>query len=494
MKRTLSIVLVLCVLLSLFSVGASAAATQPGKYSTSSNSGTREVVCTTLGGTSAGSYYVGAYTYKTLSSQSGIELLQSLRKLMTDTHTTTTSYNDCHDYAAKTDCQNADGTVVLLYTSYAATMSDYDGSNGWNREHVWPKSLGGFKTSGPGADLHHIRPSDSKVNRIRDNKKYGNVTNGSKATGTSLVGGMVGGTSSSSYFEPLDNVKGDVARICLYVYARYGGSYSQCSSITNVFQSVDVLLKWCEQDPVDTWEMGRNEVVASIQGNRNVFIDYPEYAWLLFGREIPSGMTTPSGEAKSSTGGSGGNGGTVTGCTHSRTELRNVKEATCAAEGYTGDTCCASCGKLLSRGQATPKSAEHTPEVVEARPASCGEAGYSGDTVCSVCGEMLETGTTLRPTGGHNRGDWVVVKEATETETGLKERVCIVCGAKETKEIPMLAGATEAPIEGTDAPDHDTPSRSPDWQRIVLIAVGCCILIGGGVVLIILLKKRREND
>ena len=67
-----------------------------------------------------------------------------------------------------------------------------------------------------------------------------------------------------------------------------------------VIENLDTLLAWCEMDPVDTWEMGRNDAVERIQGNRNVFIDYPEYAWLLFGKEIPTDMVTPSGEAKNS--------------------------------------------------------------------------------------------------------------------------------------------------------------------------------------------------
>jgi hypothetical protein len=63
----------------------------------------------------------------------------------------------------------------------------------------------------------------------------------------------------------LDNVKGDVARICLYVYVRWGKEFPSCNNINTVFQSIDVLLEWCALDPVDTWEMGRNEVVAAIQ-------------------------------------------------------------------------------------------------------------------------------------------------------------------------------------------------------------------------------------
>ena len=285
---------------SLLTVGAETAnGTQPTTYSSTYNSGTRHVVCTTLDGTDASDYYTGAYTYDSLSTLSDDELLASLRNLMTSTHAYTATYNDSRDMAPMTDCQGEDGTVVLLYTSYVATFADFIGSGsvGWNREHVWPKSLGGFDKTGAGADLHHVRPDDVTTNADRGNLKYGNVENGQTVKGSSLVSRAVGGESGGGYFEPLDNVKGDVARICLYVYARYGGEISQCASITNVFESVDVLLEWCESDPVDTWEMGRNEVVASKQGNRNVFIDYPELAWLIFDREIPADMVTPSGEA-----------------------------------------------------------------------------------------------------------------------------------------------------------------------------------------------------
>ena len=52
-----------------------------------------------------------------------------------------------------------------------------------------------------------------------------------------------------------------------------------------------------QEDPVDTWEMSRNDCVQQVQGNRNVFIDYPEFAWLLFGRELPADYDTPSGYA-----------------------------------------------------------------------------------------------------------------------------------------------------------------------------------------------------
>lgn len=260
------------------------------------NSGARHVTSTALSD-NAESYYTNN-TYEVLSEQTSAQLMLSLRQLMTGTHKYKSSYSDCRDKAAQTDSVGSDGKISLLYTSVLVTRANFGGDDGtWNREHVWPKSLGGFDNSGAGADLHHVRPSDAAINNKRGNLKFGNVSNGATAQGSTLVNRVSGGTYSNPYFEPLDNVKGDVARICLYVYVRYGGELSKCSNITNVFQSVDVLLEWCALDPVDEWEMSRNDVVEGIQGNRNVFIDYPEYAWLLFDKEVPGEMPSPSGKA-----------------------------------------------------------------------------------------------------------------------------------------------------------------------------------------------------
>ncbi len=352
----------------------------PASYSTSKNSGVRDEVCQTLDGTSADAYYTQNYTYDSLSQLSETELLLALRTLMTSTHKKKTSYSDCRDMSVNTDCQNADGSITLLYTSVVVKRSDFIGSGsiGWNREHVWPKSLGGFGNEGAGADLHHVRPDDVTTNAVRANDKYGNVTGGKDVKGSSLVSGAVGGKSGGGFFEPLDNVKGDVARICLYVYVRYGGELAQCNKITNVFQSVDVLLEWCALDPVDTWEMGRNEVVGAIQGNRNVFIDYPEYAWLLFGKEIPADMTTPSGMAKVP------DEPTVPDepCKHEQTEVRGAIAASCTKEGYTGDTYCAGCGEKLSTGRVISTEEGH-------KFSDWIDDGYGNlSRICTVCATL----------------------------------------------------------------------------------------------------------
>ncbi|MBR5616492.1 MAG: endonuclease [Clostridia bacterium] len=403
-KRTAALLIALLLLFSL-----SVTVVAADAYTTAKNSGMRDEVCTTLDGTTADAYYTGNYTYETLAQLSEAELLASLRSLMTTTHTKKTSYSDCRDMSVNTDCQGGDGKIVLLYTSSVVTRNDFIGSGsiGWNREHVWPKSLGGFGNEGAGADLHHVRPDDVTTNAVRANDKYGNVTNGKDVKGSSLVGGAVGGKSGGGYFEPLDNVKGDVARICLYVYVRYGGELSQCNKITNVFQSVDVLLQWCALDPVDTWEMGRNEVVGAIQGNRNVFIDYPEYAWLLFGKDIPEDMTTPSGKAKAQT--------PDAPCTHEQTEVRGAIAATCEKEGYTGDT------------------------------------------YCTACGEQTATGRVISTDEGHAFSDWV------DDGFGNLSRICTVCALLQSK------GGNDTP-PSTTPPTTDTQSTGGCQSTMVSLS------------------------
>ena len=434
LKRALVLTVALCLILS-FTLTAFAAA--PSVYSTEKNSGERDVICTTLDGTSADEYYTGSYTYDNLDDLSESALLSALRTLMTSTHSYKSSYNDCRDLAPITDCENENGKILTLYTSYTTTSGAFDSGKGWNREHVWPQSLGGFKTSGPGADLHHIRPTENQTNSNRGNLKYGEVSGGSTSKGN--LSGLVGGTYGGGYFEPLDNVKGDVARICLYVYVRWGGdsSYS-CGSITKVFGSIDTLLEWCEMDPVDTWEMGRNEVVGDIQGNRNVFIDYPELAWLLFGEEVPDDMVTPSGIAMNGTqGGSNNNnnnnGGNTDSGNNGNTDSGNTDS------GNNGSTDSGNNNDNTGNGDnnGSTTACQHTNVItVNEKAATCDADGYTGDTECRDCREIIATGKKIHATG-HEYGEEVVTKEATEDEEGESVKTCTKCGDEVVTVIPV---------------------------------------------------------
>jgi endonuclease I len=171
--------------------------------------------------------------------------------------------------------------VIELYTGRSISKSSNGGSTGnWNREHVWAQSRGGFTTSaGPGTDLHHIRPEDVTVNSIRGNKDFDN--------GGTAVSGCNDCWTDSNSFEPRDAVKGDVARMLLYMAIRYEGGdgfnnlemSSTVGSSSTLIGDLETLLAWHAADPVSSFEMRRNDRIhGQWQGNRNPFIDHPEWA------------------------------------------------------------------------------------------------------------------------------------------------------------------------------------------------------------------------
>ncbi len=149
----------------------------------------------------------------------------------------------------------------------------------WNREHVWPQSLSNnlYGTTGGGQDLLHIRPTYSKTNSTRGNDKYGDCTGGT----TVNYNGTVYGTRKNGYFEPIDSVKGDVARICFYRWTCYFAERG--TPLTNVCDSVATLKKWNQLDPVSQIEINRNDFAQkSKQKNRNPFVDHPEWVDQIF--------------------------------------------------------------------------------------------------------------------------------------------------------------------------------------------------------------------
>ena len=160
---------------------------------------------------------------------------------------------------------------------------------------------------------------------------------------------------------------------------------------------------------------------------------------------------------------------------HQNTELRNAKEATCTAEGYTGDIYCKDCGTKLQTGKAIAKKAhtwdagivtktatctesgvktytctlckatkteevpatgnhEHT-ELRDAREATCAEDGYTGDLYCKDCGTKLQTGKTIAKKA-HTWDAGVITTPATCTEKGGKTYTCTSCGGTKTNELP----------------------------------------------------------
>lgn len=171
--------------------------------------------------------------------------------------------------------------MILVYSGRSISKNSNGGSVGqWNREHVWAKSHGDFGTStGPGTDIHHLRPEDVQVNSIRGNKDFDN--------GGSAVSGAPGSYTDSDSFEPRDAVKGDVARMILYMAVRYEGDdafpdLEPNDRVSNgsapYIGRLPVLKAWSQEDPPDSFEKRRNDVIFDqYQHNRNPFIDHPEW-------------------------------------------------------------------------------------------------------------------------------------------------------------------------------------------------------------------------
>ena len=150
-----------------------------------------------------------------------------------------------------------------------------------NREHVIPQSS--FNEAAPmKSDIHHVLPSDGYVNNRRSAYPHGIVTG--SPTYTSNDGCKLGsGTGSTTVFEPMDNYKGDIARIYFYFVTCYQDKMSSNSfsafdksthpSIKTAY--LNVYLQWAKEDPVSEKEIIRNNAAYAGQGNRNPFIDSP---------------------------------------------------------------------------------------------------------------------------------------------------------------------------------------------------------------------------
>ncbi|MEU0284867.1 endonuclease [Streptomyces sp. NPDC006147] len=218
--------------------------------------------------------------YERAEGKTGDDLRDALNTIVSDQ--TKLSYSAVWDALKDTDEDPANsGNVVLLYSGVSRSKSLNGGDTGdWNREHVWAKSHGDFGTStGPGTDIHHLRPADVQVNSVRGNKDFDN--------GGSAVANGGGSLTDSDSFEPRDAVKGDVARMIFYMAVRYEGTdgwpdLEPNGSVNNgsapYIGKLDVLKAWNEQDPPDAFEQRRNDVIhESYQHNRNPFIDHPEW-------------------------------------------------------------------------------------------------------------------------------------------------------------------------------------------------------------------------
>ena len=233
----------------------------------------------------AESYYDGVDI-----SAEGSDLKENLATKTINSHTNFLSYTPgVWDALKVTDLNPANNSEVLLIYGYSASgttarardkNSNGGGQGDWNREHTFAKSLGSpnLGSTGPGADAHHLRPSDVGYNSDRGNFRF-------------VDGSGTSGNVSNGWY-PGDEWKGDVARMMMYMYIRYG---NQCkpnavgigSSADTQDDMIDLFLKWNVEDPVSDFERQRNTYhdsnQSSSQGNRNPFIDNAYLATRIWG-------------------------------------------------------------------------------------------------------------------------------------------------------------------------------------------------------------------
>ena len=248
--------------------------------------------------------------YQEANGKSSEQLKEALHQIISN-HTVfpyTSSSTDTWDILQLSDQDPENhNNMILVYTGRSQDKGYRDGSgnysqyengngtqnNSWNREHVWPKSHG-FPDEDDNAytDVHNLKPSDRSVNSSRGTKDYD--YGGSQHSEASDC------LTDSDSWEPSDFVKGDIARILFYMVVRYDPGYDHNNNSFDlelvdyttpgnndpILGKLSSLIQWHFDDPVDDFEINRNEVIFGFQQNRNPFIDHPNLVNFLWGENI----------------------------------------------------------------------------------------------------------------------------------------------------------------------------------------------------------------
>lgn len=274
--------------------------------------------------------------YYNTATGSGYTLKTQLRKIINDVNdglpneriATDQGYSTLDDLYALSDRDTYyenDNTILDMYSERPSSADPYNytyptnqcgnySSEGdcYNKEHVIPQSV--FNQDSPmRGDAHHVIPTDGRVNGFRSNYPYGvgnSLVSQSGITNPTMNGSKLGNNLNSGYsagytgivFEPIDEFKGDIARIYFYFVTRYEtqigawGSYDMFDgSSTKVLADpfLNILNTWHINDPVSQKEIDRNNRIYTHQNNRNPFVDNPGYVLDIWG----NALSVPSLEA-----------------------------------------------------------------------------------------------------------------------------------------------------------------------------------------------------
>lgn len=247
-----------------------------------------------------------AIFYSNVGNESGFALKSKLNKILKASHQDK-GYSALISVYFRSDVDKTyenDGSIVDIYSEEPASYDPYTykskkkkcgsykgESDCFNREHLFPQSAFG-KKSPMRSDFFHVYPTDGYVNGKRSSFPFGEVNH---ASWTSRNGSKLGNNTFGKYrgkvFEPIDEFKGDVARALLYFATRYehrakGMRHAMLNGTKDQFYAdwfINLLIKWHKQDPVNQHEIQRNEIGHKFQGNRNPFIDNPQWVekiWL----------------------------------------------------------------------------------------------------------------------------------------------------------------------------------------------------------------------
>ena len=262
--------------------------------------------------------------YDQANNLSSDELKEALHQIISN-HVIfpyTSNSTDTWDILQESDQDpNENNNMILVYTGRSQEKGYRDGSgnysqyengngtqsNSWNREHIWPKSHG-FPDDNDNAytDVHNLKPCDRSVNSSRGTKDFDFGGNQHSEASDCL-------TDSDSW-EPPDYVKGDIARILFYMVVRYDPGvdhenntfdlelvdYTTPNNTEPILGKLSSLLDWHLSDPVDDFEINRNEIIFGFQQNRNPFIDHPNLVNYLWGDNVGlvwnDNLTVPENE------------------------------------------------------------------------------------------------------------------------------------------------------------------------------------------------------
>ncbi len=253
------------------------------------------------------------YQKESLDGLKSQPLLEKLAESMNTNHRYYTNYGDIKGANALSDEDIDEPSKIVDFYTGISFDNKWDGGVTWNREHVWCKNrsnglypdVSSDSKRGAGADIHQLKPSFQSVNSARKDKYYSDLNK----QGEELLyeGQKTGNYTNNISFEPRDEIKGDVARILMYMYTHYSSEITTNAARLNTTDTITTsksgalrindifhvesglasdawktILKWNDQDDVDFFEMNRNNYCASITGVRNPYIDHPEFATMIW--------------------------------------------------------------------------------------------------------------------------------------------------------------------------------------------------------------------